>query len=52
MTNFAYTKQYDKIIQYIGWSPFFDEEFTQGNLKDLDFVTYYAVKDEVIEYKK
>ena len=47
MTNFAYTQQYDKVIQYIGWCPFYDEEFTEGDIEKLDFVNYYAVKDEV-----
>lgn len=47
MTNFSYTQQYDKTIQYIGYFPFYDEEFTQGDLKNLDFLSFYALKDEV-----
>lgn len=49
MTNFSYTKQYDKIIQYIGWFPFYDEEFIIGDPKNLDFITFYSLKNDVIE---
>jgi len=47
MTNFAYSQQYDKLFQYIGYFPYYEEEFIQGDPKTFDFLCFYGVKDQV-----
>lgn len=47
MTNFAYSQQYGKTIQYIGYFPYYEEEFVMGDLAKFDFLTLYGVKDQV-----
>ena len=47
MTNFQYFKQYDKVIQYAGYAPLYDEEYTEGDVKNLNFLTYYSLNNNV-----
>ena len=46
MTNFAFSQQYDKTLQYIGYFPYYEEEFIIGDPKTLDFLALYGVKDQ------
>ncbi len=48
MTNFQYFKQYDKVIQYVGYAPLYEEEYTEGDIKQLNFITYYSLNNEVL----